>query len=512
MMTENAVTFPAGVDGVRILKPLNDPRCHTRGPAGSTYRRELTRTSPTRFALIYLSPYLRQQETGVLSFAAFHLDMAREARSWMPDARGVPHPRRDIWVAPRRTAKSVWGYLILPLWALAHGHRRFFLSFSATAAQAATQLGHLRRQLDENKLLLYDFSELAIGTWRGARNARQAVTMSGATLAAAGMGENTLGTRSNGLRPDLITGDDLEPVEADYPPGLQAKQLSRLVQGILPMGARSTVVQIYGTVTKFDSLIHQAVQHALQEKSAPWIVENGFTCHYYDAIVTDENGVRRSMWPEWKSLTELEAEEGTRTYALNMRNNPTSEDVQLTKYWSDALFKYRPSWKTGERVLSIDVAVTRKSTSDYTALAVVGTDETCERFVVEHTEAGRISGHQIRERIWKWAERYPRTLNLVILESNQGGEVWADILSPMPVGVRLMLYSATKNKRARTMVMLDEYEKGSVWHHRPLPEFERQLKEWPNGKHDDLIDAASAGLRWAREEAVPIRERTGSRR
>jgi phage terminase large subunit-like protein len=489
-----AVIFPSGVDGRRVLGPLNHPLWAQPGPNGRAYRVEVTRRSPVRFALTYLSHYLRQQETGVLSFSSFHLDLARSAIRWIE-----PVSYRDAWVAPRGASKSVWLYLILPLWALAHKHRRFFLSFSANGSQATGHLGHIRREIDVNELLLADFPDLAPATFRGARNTHQTVTASGATLATRGMGETSLGLRSSSDRPDLIIGDDLEPGEADYTPAAKEKQLRRLVNNIFPMGAKSTVVQITGTVTMYESIMHDTVLHVLGRKSAPWIVESTppFECHYYPPIITDPDGSRRSLWPQRWSLAELEAMEGTRQYDLNYRNDPSPGSTSGSAYWNDDLIRYRPPFIPTRRGLFIDVAVTKKASSDYTALVVVGSDKEGRRASVEHAEAGRLSGAQIRERIWRWGQRYPETLQLVRLESNQGGDIWKEILNPLPHTVELQLQPESKSKRARTMDALDHYEAMAVWHHRPLSALEDQLKAWPNVKNDDLIDAVSAGIQWA---------------
>lgn len=494
---QERIIFPSGIDGRRILAPLNRPEWALEGPSGAAYRRAVTVGSPTRFALTYLSHYLRQQETGVLSFSQFHLDLARSAIRWSD-----PVAVRDAWVAPRGASKSVWLFLILPLWALAHGHRRFYLAFAASGAQATSHLGHIRHELDPaqgNELLLSDFPGLAPARFKGARSTHQTVTLDGTTLAARGMGETTLGIRSGADRPDLIIGDDLEPGEADYTPRAKEKQLSRLVNNVLPMGSKSCVVQVTGTVTMYGSIMHDTVRYALGEQTAPWIVESvpPFDCHYYPPIITDPDGSRRSLWPQRWSLAELEAMEGTRQYQLNYLNNPSPGGNSAGAYWSDDLFRYRPPFTPTRRVVSIDTAVTQKNTSDYTALVIVGSDAVQRRAVVEYAWAGKITGGQLRERIWDLAKRYPETMRDAILESNQGGDLWAEILSPLPRTVELTLYSASVPKKVRTMRALDHYERHEVWHHRPLPSLETQLKVWPNVRNDDLIDAMSKGVGWA---------------
>ena len=94
-----------------------------------------------------------------MSFSEAHLDLDGAIGQW-----ATPAAQHVAWVLPRGGAKSTWLFLIGPAWALAHGHRRFFLAFSLTAGQAEAHLENLRAELDgpmRNELLLADFPELA---------------------------------------------------------------------------------------------------------------------------------------------------------------------------------------------------------------------------------------------------------------------------------------------------------------------------------------------------------------
>jgi len=44
-----------------------------------------------------------------------------------------------------------------------------------------------------------------------------------------------------------------------------------------------------------------------------------------------------------------------------------------------------------------------------------------QRVNVEHAEQARITGLEMRERIWTYAELYPRSLTTVVIETNNGG-------------------------------------------------------------------------------------------
>lgn len=223
------------------------------------YRRYVCRNSPLRFACTYFLDYLTDPITEQASLSRFHCDMARDAERWTQSGPG----RRNVWIAPREAGKSVWRHLILPAWALAFDHRRFFLAFSNTEGQAKGHLANLRHELTTNERLAADFPELAPVRRAGSSNtATDVVTRSGAMLAARGIDSGSLGIRRGTTRPDLMLGDDLEPGESNYSPEAKAKRLGTLLNDVIPMNTRASI-DLCGTTTMWGSIIHDAVRHAL---------------------------------------------------------------------------------------------------------------------------------------------------------------------------------------------------------------------------------------------------------
>lgn len=506
MSDDTRILFPAGVDGGPMLRPLYSPAWKARPewsrnarPIGGTlYRRTITRDSPLRFALTYLPHYLRDRHTREIALADAHLDMARSALRWMD-----PRPCRDAWVLPREAGKSVWLFLVLPLWALAHGHRRFFLAFALTGEQAEGHLANLRAELAENELLLADYPELRQRKGPGSSATKRTTTVGGATIAARGMSGTTLGTRAREARPDLMLGDDLQPGPEKHTPERKATIETAVTASILPMGDRSTVVQLAGTTTMHGCLMHDVVRAALPESDpearvAPWISAHGFTPHYYPAIVDEGTAAERSMWPARWTLDELREmrDTGGSEYALNYANRP--EQAGQAGYWRRELIRYDPRVEVVRRILYADVAMTQRARSDQTALVLLGVDRSGRRAVIEHAELARIEGMALRERMWALTEAHRSTLKEWVIESNQGGDRWREIVAPVPFGVELDLEHVGGHKRSRIEVALKHYQRGAVVHRAPLTELEEQMLAWtPSATRDDGLDALAGALRRA---------------
>lgn len=479
--------------------------------ASSEYRRRVTRDSPLRFAIVYMpKEYLLLPDHTDMSFSELHLDLAASAKAWRK-----PGGQRNAWVAPRGAGKSVWLHMILPLWALAHGHRTYAFTFSYNHQQAKLHLSHLRRQLDENELLLQDYDVLRPVRGRGTSNTSATVMTRGATIMSRGLGEAALGARSAAERAGLIVIDDAEPVEEDHSPALKESILRKVLAGVLPMGGADTIVQLTGTVTAYQSVLHDVVRTAKGEPTE-WVVENGFTPHVWPGVLVDrETGAERSLWPQRWALTDTHFGEylrGSRSYALNVEMDPRADSGRGGTYWTPDLFRYEPveRFHAAEYVLAIDPALKTGSKNDLTAMTVVGRSADRRRAIVVHAVHARLTGEQIRSRIHDLAERNPGLRTLIVEENAGGSEHWAKVLEPrgMPLpeqfgraGNRVTWEWVSGSKSSRAQRALAHYERGQVVHARRFADLEDQLVRFPDPRqHDDLVDSTGAALRWAFNE------------
>lgn len=465
--------------------------------SSSEYRKYVSRESPIRFACVYFLDYLTDPITGRASLSKFHCDMARDAHRWLRAGPG----RRSIWVAPREGGKSVWRHLILPAWALAFGHKRFFLAFSNTEAQAKGHLANLRHELATNERLMGDFPELAPVRRSGSSNTTsEVVTASGAMFAARGIDSGSLGIRRGSTRPDLMLGDDLEPDESNYSPEAKEKRLSTLLNAVLPMNSRASV-DLCGTTTMWGSIIHDAVRHSIGEQRSPWIDDHGFRVRYYPAIVERADGSRASMWPAKWSLAELERDEPTSLFQTNMMNLPVLDKADA--WWSDDLF-VRETVEVVDRIMHVDVAVTTGARSDFSAVVIGGLDVCRRRAVLEYARQFKCKPDELVGRIHDLCRE--NAIADCFVEVNAGGDLWEQMLSPMPRGTRLHCYRVHDPKPVRIKQLLHHYERGEVVHarrHKTLEDQQRGYPAWAT--HDDLVDSAAGAVRKLFERVVKPR-------
>ena len=463
-----------------LARRLPDFEAEHGAAAASAARRRVAEVDPLRFALTYLPHHLKDAE-GSITLSTVHEEWIDAALTWGDTV--APGEERDAYVAPREMGKSTWWFLLLPLWAAATGRVHFAAAFADSAAQAEGHLSTLKKELDENARLREDYPDLCAPAIRPrgvtvADNRALLQTRAGFVFAARGIDSGNLGMKVGQHRPDLIILDDIEPGEANYSAYQVEKRLGTVLDVVLPLNVAARVVLV-GTVTMPGSIVHQLVKHAEGEEAAAWVKDEGFRVHHAKPFGDDGE----SVWPEKWPTDYLHGIRHTRSFAKNFLNEPVATDGD---YWTPEVFRYGTVEGITRQLLSIDPAVTTKTTSDYTGLAVVGLSPVERKCLVRHVSQVRLRGPALRRRVLALLEEFPETTH-VYVESNQGGETWQDTLHDLPVPV--VLKHNTEKKEVRAAEAVNHYERGRVLHERRLPEVEAQMCSFPKGPHDDMVDA-----------------------
>ena len=478
------------------------------------------------FAYVYMRKHLKDA-LGLISFADAHFLWVRMARRWIGPARGQREDRRAL-VAPRACGKSTWFFLLLPMWAGAHGHIRFAAAFADSGSQAELHLATFKREVSDNPLLRADFGEFCEPARRRtgrtvADNQNMLYTRTGFTFVAKGIDSTSLGMKVGEQRPDLLIFDDIEPPESNYSPFQRDKRLATVQNAILPLNELARVV-IVGTVTMPGSIIHELVRHQKGEEVDPWVDDEKFKTYHTRPIITRDDGTERSVWPKKWSLKYLNSIRHTRGYKLNYDNDPRGRQGD---YWNDGDIRYGTPPNITKMFLFLDPPVTQKTTSDDCGIAVVGYAPGGGRGMVTKADLAAYGAKNLQEMLLEqevgdpdaiarlprvcildaWGvkatganlkkivldtlQRYPK-IEAVIIESNQGGDLWLEVLNDLPV--KLITFGSYEKKEVRFARAHSFYQKRRVLHARVFRQFEDQATSYPKVAHDDVLDAVCAGV------------------
>lgn len=482
-------------------------------------RRLVTRLDPLLFALVYFRTALSSAETGnEISINQFHLDAYDWARTWA--VAQLPAGNRHAWVAPRNSGKTTLFFKILPCWALAHGHRKYVAAYSDSSSQAEDHLASLKREFDHNALLKLDYPELCSPATRPrtgsavSDNQSTYVARSGAVFSAKGMDSKTLGAKQGDQRPDLLLFDDVEPDASNYSLYLKEKRLATILNGVFPMNIYAVVCMV-GTVTMHGSIMHNVVQELVTGTRADWTADAHITPHHYRALVRDEHGEPRSLWPQLWSTAFLLSIEHTADFALNYANDPSAGDGG---YWTDEDIVVGTVGPTTRCALFLDPPVSVSSSSDWCGIAITamrapsanGREPGGPVVEVQYLSRVKLTGHALRDHVLTLLNRFPG-VRRVVVECNQGGQTWLDIMSGIPVQVELIV--ASESKEVRAAAALNHYQARRVVHTQPFIEAEAEMKAFPHVAHDDRVDALTHGVRyWLEPNTVRKKPRNTHKR
>ena len=490
---ETGQPYDAGTFDLARYVSSVDPRL-LGSPEG---RRALTRLDPLLWAALYV-PHLLKSREGEITFGDVHLEMYRDAIELVGDPG--PKESRRAYVAPRGSGKSTSLFLITPLWAACHGHVDFVAAFSSSATQAQDHLSGLRRELQANKLLRLDYPDLCEPARKKngtpvADSQALLFTKSSFSFAARGIDTEVLGlVDPENRRPDMLLLDDIEGEEgAGYSAYQAKKRLTTMLDGVLPMNDRAHV-RLVGTVNLPGGILDQLTKSVTEAaEPARWIGEERFRVTYFPPLVRLADGSERSLWPGRWNTEFLQSISGTRAYAKSFKNQPVPED---TDYWSPDDFTYAVL-PAARQLLSIDGAVTTKKSSDFTGLSVVGWVPAAApepaRCVVRHAERVKMQGAALRERVFQLLDSFPE-IGAVLVETNQGGDMWREILHGLPVRLLTVHNTEPKTVRAGRLLNLYQMVPPRVVHEKRLLDLEDEMVAFPKGLNDDLIDSVGNGV------------------
>ena len=482
-------------------------------------QKEIAHKSLKVFATTYFKHYIK------CSFADFHLELF-DYLTEMTLKRG----KQFAIAAPRGNAKSSIISLIYTLWCICYGYEKCVLLFSSTRKQSGKLLGHIKDELSSNIELKRDFPEVCEPPnprWRG----DEIITKNGVNVMSSSVEHGIRGIRYKESRPGLIILDDVEATESVRSQEQREKIYDWFTKMVLNLGSETSNYIVVGTILHFDSLlakiisdeefpgwkkkIYKAVKtfsanpllwdkweriyrekDLYNEDSGPEVAEKFFEDNKDEMLKGTE-----VLWPEKESYYELmlmKAQKGNLSFDFEKQNEPKdtsglSIDMKKVIFWEDkhqSVEELQAFLGTRKVVLgACDPSIRKTKKSDYSAIINVFVDYNNKDIYVIDADVGRWDVHTLVERICI----HHKTRNFVtfLYEANAAQAWLGDIIKKAPTTIPLKPIISIAPKDSRIMKLIVLIEQGKVKLSRRLIELNRQLEQYPNGAHDDAIDALS---------------------
>ena len=418
-------------------------------------------------------------------------------------------PDRKVAIAaPRGHAKSTAISHAYALAEMLFREHKYLVIISDTETQSSQFLGNIKTELKENEPLIKAF-----GPFEFIKDTEADVIIKCGDghkfrIRSRGAAQAMRGMLWDGSRPDLIICDDLESDELVMSKDRREKLMNWFYGAVLPAMSENGRIRVVGTILHMDSVLEKlmpkerspfTIHHELYEYDSNQFGQwksIKFRAHNEDMSVV--------LWPErWsKELLQAEREDYV---SKGLGDKYSQEYLNYPIDASDAYFRQvdmndlRDTDAPLNYYIGVDLAITTKTRSDYTAFVVVGVDHNGFMKVVD-VRRMRAKADDILTEFVALENKYSPEFFVV-----EKGTIWAAI-SPglhkisMEMGVfptiKEMPATADKEARARPLQARMrmggmQFDKGADWY----SDLESEMMRFPRDRHDDQVDAlAYVGL------------------
>lgn len=207
------------------------------------------------------------------------------------------------------------------------------------------------------------------------------------------------------------------------------------------------------------------------------------------------------------------------TYDLLMeKRNMNERDFQslymwdpINEWWGSFKKEYFMEYDIAPSELTVytflDPAISQKQEADYTAIITIGIDKNNRIYILdifhEKVEPSdtinalfQIVQQYKPQRVWVEVVAFQKMLALEIRKQMNIRNIFFNLDEINPMG--------EKNARIKT-ILEPRYSNANVLHpkyNKNIKDFELELLKFPNGKHDDMIDALSWAVRMAEVDSI----------
>ena len=400
---------------------------------------------------------------------------------------------------PRGFAKTTLNQLVLCIVA-AHKLRHFTVVLEKTFTEASEVLNVVRDEFSHNELLRIVYGDGVKRDTDGVfddrnKDAQGDLFIFGVRFRGKGFNTPVRGLKSLEYRPDLILIDDVEEDTHIRSDEQRRKYRENYAQGIVPAVDVDGVIKVTGTILHQDSLLQNLIDQ--------------FGGTIYKAFdPTSPTPHLTLLWPArwtWERLMDKKAQmemegKGSSKFFQEYCNQPVDDlrrdfkQEHLNRLYTPADIKNLALFRT----VTIDPAESTKQGSDYTAVAVVDTDQN-NNWYVRFIKRYRVNSAELIELMFELHKAWKP--NVMGIER----KAFADQIKPFldikaqETGefftVKELEHGGQRKEDRIRGALQGRFESGKIWFAEGATDdtsiLRGELYDFPFGKNDDLCDALS---------------------
>lgn len=285
----------------------------------SQYRRIQGRQGLLNYSLTYMPHYMDSE------LCQYHIDLCAALEVAL-QPRG-----RLVGALPREHAKSTYGSLFLPLYAICYRIKRNIIFVGANQSEAAKKMRNVVNELEQNPLLRADFGDSiapakdAHGRYV-ANNDHEVILANGVRLAAIGVLGKIRGQNVYGMRVELLIFDDPEDDESAESQAQRGKLYRWVTKACInTLDSQIGSLIWLGTIVHFDSALNRLIKQHKDKKGKG----QRYWPHFNIPALNPDN---KPLWPaRWTYTLLMERKEdiGPLAFAQEFLGIPIDPDAQV---------------------------------------------------------------------------------------------------------------------------------------------------------------------------------------
>jgi phage terminase large subunit-like protein len=443
------------------------------------------------FAIYYFQEYFKY------GIADFHKDFNNDLHDLVNgDIREV------AWIAFRESAKTSYAKLFI-IWLIAFSKKRYINVDSFDRENAERILFDIAFEMVNNARLRSDFGVL-FSKERGIQDIKQNrinnfVTENGIRVEAHSTQESVRGRIHLNQRPDFLLFDDIETNKTKDSEAYTKQVRDHLTEAQAGMSAEGFILYLGNYITEYGNiqwLMDRAKNDkGLRIRNIPVIGDDGKPTWEAKYALTDDEAKKTGK----VSIEDKQRQLGSLVFSYEMMNKPIDElSAEFKREYAQPITEHEVSQKQTNCYITIDSAVSEKESADFTGITVNRVDVNNKWYV--KTYKLKVNTRDLIDHLFFLHKTYsPMFIGLE--ETTFTIAIQPFIEDEMRK--RQIFFSITpvkhkgQQKELRIRGLIPRWESKSIFLVGDNFDLLDEMRVFPNGQHDDILDSLAMQLQYA---------------
>lgn len=443
------------------------------------------------FMLYYFSDYFEYE------LADFHYEMVENLEVLIEEDT----IRELAFIMFRESAKTTLTKLFI-IWLIVFAKRKYINVDSFDKENSERILFDIAYELSNNRRLIDDFG-VFYSRKKGIEEVKQTkinnfVTENGIRIEAHSTQESVRGRLHLNQRPDILILDDFETNKTKDSLAYTKQIRDHISEAMGGMSTNGVILYLGNYITEFGNvqfLIERAkVDERIRVMNVPVMINEAPTWEG-KYVRTDEEAKLTGK----VSIQDKERQLGSYVFSYEMMNQPVDERLaEFKREYTQHITEEEVKRLETLCFITIDSAVSEKENADYTGITINWVDENNKWYILAYRL--KVNARELIDHMFYLVETYKPT-KIGLEETTFTIAIKPFLSDEMRKRTKFFSVTALKHKstmkETRIRALIPRWENKAIWLVGPNTELVDEMRSFPNGVHDDILDSMAYQLQVA---------------